>query len=94
MLLQVDANQVDNCARVKLEFSKPNYFFDNFATASHDVVLTSMIVDGTSGKNVINSQLFPVSGYYQIRAIALNKDGINTGEWSDPMTIKFDAANS
>jgi len=97
LVLQVDANQVDNCAMIKLQFSKPNYFFDNFTTAhqyaiGQDAVLTSMIVHGCSGKNIISSQLFPASAYYQVRAIALNKDGASAGEWSDPLTINFDAA--
>jgi hypothetical protein len=92
LLLQVDASQVDDCANVKLEFSKPNYFFDNLSGASRDAVLTSMIVDGTASKSVINSQLFPDSAYYQIRAIAINKDGGNQGAWSDPVTIQFYAA--
>lgn len=91
--MQVDADQIEGGANVKLEFSKPNYFFDDFARRSEDAVLTSMVVDGTSSKHVVNGQLFPASAYYQIRAIALNKDGISLGTWSDPVTVQFDAAS-
>ena len=91
-LLQAEAQNVSNCVMIKLEFSKPNYFFENLTGQDSEAILTSMTTSGCIEKNVINSQLFPMSAYYQIRAIALNKEGVSQGEWSDPVTIKYEAA--
>jgi len=89
LILRANAEGIDNSGAVKLEVSKPNYFFDNFDGKSEDVVMTSLTIPNRSGIRVISSKLFPVSAYYQIRALALSKDGTGKGEWSYPITVKF-----
>jgi len=88
-ILQIEASQINNCTGVKLEYSKPNYFFDNFDSNSEQAVLSTNIVNEPSKKYLISSSTFPTSGYYQLRAIGINKNGNYEGEWSDPLTIKF-----
>ncbi len=89
--VQIDASKVDNCDKVKLEFSKANYFFENLGNNAEYGLLTTMTISGCLAKNSINGELFPSSGYYQLRAIGLNKNGLTQGEWSYPLTIKFDS---
>ena len=89
--LQIDAGKIDNCIGAKLEFSKPNYFFENLTNSHESALFFSMNVASPSAAQYVSGKFFPSPGYYQIRAIGLDKDGLAEGEWSDPLTVKFDS---
>ena len=80
---------MSNCSKLKLQISKPNYFFDSFDSKNIDQALQSIItVDDISQPFSISNDLISKPGFYQIRTMALNKTGDLEGEWSDPLTIK------
>lgn len=83
-----DGSRVDGCVAVKIEASKPNYFFEGLA-ASEDkaAIMTSFIVPVKNGHTHIPCSIFSSSGYYQLRAVCLNAGGCQIGEASDPVTI-------
>lgn len=74
-----------------IEIGKPNFFFDNFQFAAlesyigHELPLPA----GQSSLSIAGDEfkkLFPVAGYYQIRARSTKPDA--TSEASDPITIR------
>lgn len=97
--LIVDGACVPDCQSVKIELSKPNFFFENLpesmvsATGKHSelgtptAVLKSFVRQGTSASLILSRPDFPAAGYYQLRASCLNKDGMPIGERSDPLTL-------
>ncbi len=87
--LEVNANQIKDCASIKLEYSKPNYFFDSFDSDGEEAVLSSITSQETVKNLLFNPDTLSGPGYYQLRAIGLDKDGHYIGGWSDPLTIKF-----
>jgi hypothetical protein len=87
--LEIDASQIKNCNGIKIELSKPNYFFENFDYTSEQAVLSTTTFNETSKTFFIDTNLCPGPGYYQIRVAGINTEGHLEGEWSDPLTIKF-----
>ncbi len=87
--LEIDASRIKNISTVKLEFSKPNYFFENFDSDSEQAILASAFVTEPKCRFVLNPNFFNNGGYYQVRAIGLNSVGHLEGEWSDSLTLKF-----
>ena len=87
--LKIDNSSLKNSKGIKLQLSKPNYFFENFASNSDQAVLSTIIVNETNIPFSIATSLLPASGYYQIRAIGLNINGTMEGEWSDPLTVRL-----
>lgn len=87
--LEIDASQIKNISAIKLEFSKPNYFFENFDSNSEQAVLAGININELKSRFLLNPNFFSNPGYYQIRAIGLSNEGHVEGEWSDPLTLKF-----
>ncbi len=87
--LDLNASQIKNAKAIKLEFSKANYFFENFESNSDQAVLYSTTINETNTHFLVNPNSFPSPGYYQIRAIGLSNEGQSVGEWSDPLTVKL-----
>jgi hypothetical protein len=95
----IDGASVPGCESVKIELSKPNFFFENLpepmvgvsgksASANNNAaVLKSFVCQGALTHLSILPTTFPAAGYYQVRATCLNKDGMAIGERSDPLTL-------
>lgn len=90
LALKVDSSQINNSLGSKLEISKANYFFENLNPASsEDAVMSSFTINEPAKEFALNNSAFPGPGYYQLRVIGLDKDGKQTGEWSDSLTVKI-----
>lgn len=90
---------VSGCCSIRIEQSKPNFFFENVPESSggktgkaagsrNDAgVLKSFICQGSSASRTLLRTDFPSPGYYQLRATCLDQDGRTIGERSDPLTL-------
>jgi len=90
---------VPQCEAVKIELSKPNFFFENLPEAmvgatekakgsnNDTAVLKSFICQGAVGSRTLSHTEFPSPGYYQLRATCLNQAGAMIGERSDSLTV-------
>jgi len=88
--LDADANGIKDCTALKIEISKPNYFFDGLQQdETKDATLTSLIEPANKGRLYISDKVFPLSAYYQLRALGLDGSSNPVGERSDPITISF-----
>jgi hypothetical protein len=88
--LDFDASGVDGCTDVKIEISKPMYFFEGLSDEeTKQAVMTTFKQNGNKGRINIAGKVFPSSGYYQLRAFCLNDKDCMIGEKSDPLTIFF-----
>jgi len=88
--LLVDASAVAGCRVVKIEISKPNYFFENLPEESSEAVMKTIVHPSCEGKINIANDLFPMPGYYQLRALGMDEKGFPVGERSDVLTINLD----
>jgi len=86
--LRVDTPKIRDCHGLELQITKPNYFFENFAAEEVDQAILKFIKK-TSVDPVFElpESTFASSGYYQVRAIALDEKGKEVGEPSGPVTI-------
>ena len=88
--LEFDASAIKDCAAVKIEVSKPNYFFEGMSQkAIKDAIMTTAVQTGRKGQLKIAGDVFSLPGYYELRALCLDKKGIPIGERSDSITIGF-----
>jgi hypothetical protein len=97
--LIVDGACVPDCESVRIELSKPNFFFENQpestigTTASRaeasnpSAVLKSFVCQGAPGNLKMLCTEFPSPGYFQLRATCLDKDKKPIGERSDSLTL-------
>jgi hypothetical protein len=90
VLLDFDANAVEGCVAVKIEVSKPNYFFEGLPEEENkEAIMTTVIQPVRRGRLNITSNVFPSPGYYELRALCLDKKGKPIGERSDAITISI-----
>jgi hypothetical protein len=88
--LQYDGSAVENCTAVKIEISKPNYFFEESDAAENkDSIMNAIIEPTNKGKMRVTNSLFLTPAHYQLRAVCLDKAGKFIGEKSDPITIEI-----
>jgi len=90
--ISVDYNgsAVKNCTAIKIEMSKPNYFFGESSTDDSKDSIMSMIIEPTNkGRMLVTPNLFLTPAHYQLRAVCLDKAGNFIGEKSDPITIEI-----
>ena len=87
--LNYDATAINNCASVKIEISKPNYFFEGLPPQEDkNAVMKTIIEPANKGRLLVTNKLFVSPAYYQLRASCLDKTGNPIGEKSDPITVK------
>lgn len=88
LVLEFDASGIATASAIEFEVSRANFLFEQ---ASHhsaqEAVLASMKCTATKGLQSLAKVDFSEPGYYQIRARALNKEGVAVGEFSDPLTV-------
>lgn len=77
---------IPGCDRVELMVSKPNFCFD-YTYWRTESLLKSLPMPSLSGRATVDQALFQKSGYYQIAARALTRDGNQIGDWSDCITV-------
>jgi hypothetical protein len=86
--VKVDTSGIRDCHGIELQITKPNYFFENFSEEEVAQALLKFIKK-TSVEPVFElpESTFVSSGYYQLRAVALDENGKEMGEPSGPVTI-------
>lgn len=73
---------------LQVQLSKNQYFFDvQNEELNRDVLKKEFKLSGTQADIVLNKDDFGASGYYQLRARALDANGTAIGSFSDPLTI-------
>ncbi|MBZ0186677.1 MAG: hypothetical protein K8F91_10545, partial [Candidatus Obscuribacterales bacterium] len=79
-------SRVEDAVSVRVEVGQRNFFFDNFANADMPDVRT-LIVKAPEAVVDLEPALLNEVGYYQVRAIGIDKDGATIGEYSDSLTF-------
>ena len=88
--LNFDAVGVKNRTAIRIEISKPNYFFEDLPEEqSRAAVMTVINEHRNKGSIHIPDEVFAAPGSYQLRALCLDSTGQPVGERSDPVTICF-----
>lgn len=88
LVLEFDASGISNASAIEFEISRANYFFDQANRRSaEEAVRTRIKCTATKGLQSLAKVDSSEQGYYQIRAQALNEQGIAVGEFSDPLTV-------
>jgi hypothetical protein len=78
--ISVDASAMENVADITLEVSKANYFFDNFKDDQISVAVDKKLqLKGSKAEHLLNRADFAGAGFFQIRAIARDKNGAQMG---------------
>jgi hypothetical protein len=86
--LDIDATGIQGCKAVKIEISKPNYFFEGMSKEeSEDAVMATLTQPTCVGRVDIEKKIFASKGYYELRVGCLDHKGLDIGEKSDPITI-------
>lgn len=77
-----------NGVKVQVQISQKEFFFENMdEKLSSAGIAAEYILDGQTQQFRIPDKSFAGSGYYQVRARALNVDGTAAGDYSDPLTL-------
>ncbi|PWT99351.1 MAG: hypothetical protein C5B53_05500 [Candidatus Melainabacteria bacterium] len=85
--INFDASMVKDCQALRVEISKPNFFYEGLSEQEgKDATMTTIIQRGAKGQTTIPGQVFASPGYYELRACCLNDKGASTGDYSDPIT--------
>jgi hypothetical protein len=88
--LDIDGSAIPGCKTLRVELSKPNYFFEGLSEdESKDAVMTTLTQPSRNGRIKVDSKLFTSSGYYELRVGCLDDKGAEIGEKSDPVTISI-----
>ncbi len=92
ILLNYDGSAIKGCSAVKIEISKPNYFYEGLSPKVNSEFTMSTIIQPTNkGQLHLNKQTFLLPAFYQIQATCLDKTGLPIGEKSDPLTVSIDS---
>ncbi len=86
--VEVDAKELPAAKSLLLEISKANYFFDNFReSGGKQAVEKSIKIDGLSARPIFKREEFAGSGFFQIRAVAIDENGETIGTPSSCITV-------
>ncbi|PZM85356.1 MAG: hypothetical protein DKT66_04000 [Candidatus Melainabacteria bacterium] len=86
--VSVDASTMGNVADITLEVSKANYFFDNFKDDQISVAVDKKLqIGGSTAQRTLSRKDFTGAGFFQIRAIARDKNGAQIGTPSACITF-------
>lgn len=94
LILDFDATKIAGASYVMAEISKPFEYFDYFNSSYRQVALSpksmkKYSLEGLKGEMTLWSDDFKVSGEYDVRIAAFDKDGKLLGYVSDPVTIRI-----
>lgn len=90
--IKVSTPDFSEAHSIRLNVSKPNFFFDNFpGDARLQAIASQIVVERSSDNQTIRLDPSKLGkhGYVQISATALSQDGAVKGEESDPLTIRL-----
>lgn len=89
--LNFDASNIPTATRMQLAISQVNESFDNFLAfdqrAGDSVVAQIFESDHAQGLIELPASYYQVTGYYEIKARALDDRGRPVGDWSDVITL-------
>lgn len=88
-----DVSGVSDAQTAVVEVSEPNSWFEHYSGTLRDDKfadkrLRQIKSDAQSGLISVNADEFPCSGYYQLRAFAVNRQGNVVGYSSDPINVQ------
>lgn len=86
--LAVSADSVAGAQKVRVDFGKTNYFFEDSADKTNSEGILSQQILDLNDDILLDKAMFARSGYHQIRAICLDATGSPTGEFSDPIILQ------
>jgi hypothetical protein len=86
--LHCDASKIPQAARILIECSKPDYFFDQVEEANQEqAIYQRAIIDGSTFDGKLLANLLPRHTYCEIRTRALDAHGNPLGEYSEPIIL-------
>jgi hypothetical protein len=87
--ISIDVSSINGAHALVLELSKPNFFFANMDPEKYSEVIGQKKVYSNT-KQLISASAFTFadSGYYELRARALDAHGLPLGEYSDSIVIE------
>lgn len=86
--LAVSADSVAGAQKVRVDFGKTNYFFEDSVDKTTSAGVQSQKILDLSDRILLDKAPFEQSGYHQIRAICLDANGSPIGEFSDPIILQ------
>lgn len=93
--LRIDATQIKEASKLKLEIGKAHFFFANLDSdvsgnnSIQDFLCIEKIIDGLTYNGQIDTARMKEAGLYQIRVCALADNGERIGEYSYPLTLDW-----
>jgi hypothetical protein len=93
--LRIDATQIKEASKLKLEIGKAHFFFANLDSdvsgnnSIQDFLCIEEIIDGLTYDGQIDTARMKEAGLYQIRVCALADNGERIGEYSYPLTLDW-----
>ncbi|HIA50800.1 MAG TPA: hypothetical protein EYN91_01745 [Candidatus Melainabacteria bacterium] len=87
--IKVDAQSMESVASLVVEIGKANYFFDNFKDNQSAVAVDKKLpIAGAKLERTLNRSDFAGAGFFQIRVVALDKNGLQVGAPSACVTFQ------
>jgi hypothetical protein len=84
----IDAASIPHAAKLLIECSKPDYYFDQIDPDKQDsAVAKTFVIDGKSFDGSLPSDFTPRGNYCEVRTRALDSSGTPLGEYSEPLII-------
>jgi len=91
--LEVDCSGIAGASGCQIEFSRANYFFDNFAVSNQtQAVAGTAFLNQVKGRLPISSRDLPGLGYHQVRCRALSSKGEPLAAFSEALTVRVKQA--
>jgi hypothetical protein len=82
--IEVNATKIKRTSSVRIEVSKPDFFFDNFSNAEHEIAVDEHFDLPLSTKRTATKRLvLAPNHFYQVRVA-----GDDSTEYSDPITLR------
>jgi hypothetical protein len=83
----LDASSIPGAAKLLVECSKPDYFFDQIEGDLAQGIFAQKIFDGNKLTTTLPHDLTPFCRYCEVRVKALDANGKPLGEYSEPVTV-------
>lgn len=87
--LSVNAATVDGAQKVRVDFGKTNYFFEDSADKTTSAGVQRQQILELNDRILLDKAEFAQSGFHQIRAICVDAKGSPIGEFSDPIILQI-----
>lgn len=96
-VLNYDVSSIPQAIGCIVEVSKPNSWFEHYSGHYRETSLSGQALKvlplyksapASKGQFAIEQNMFPISGYYQVRVAAVNQNGNVVGYVSDPVNMQ------